>query len=105
MDHPRETTIDGVRYRQVDEFGPIKIVVLERGFIYVGRTEPANEEITIHGARSLIRWGTSHHLGELHDGPLKDTKLGASCTVRARLDQLIHTIEVSQDAWSKHITG
>jgi hypothetical protein len=98
-------TVDGVQYVPLQETGPIKIVVIERGFVYVGRVCPNEKGCTIHGARSLIRWGSSQHLGELVGGPLKETKLGASCTVLVTESQIIHMIEVDQNAWNKHITG
>lgn len=98
--------VNGVKYAPACECGPIKIVVIERGFVYIGRVD-ANEDgsVTIRGARSLIRWGSSQHLGELVNGPLSETKLGASCTVQVRPQQIIHVIEVTQDAWNKHIDG
>ena len=99
----KEITVDGVRYAPVDDSGEIKIVVLERGFVYVGRCsevmDDGGDKITIRDARSIIRWGTTEHLGELVDGPKENTKLGASCTVMARVQQVIHMIEVNQDAW------
>lgn len=99
-----ENIVDGTRFVPVDECGEIQIVVLERGFIYVGRFADSGKAIVIRGARSLIRWGTDQHLGQLFAGPLPKTKLGASCTVRARGSQVIHTMEVDQDAWAHHIS-
>ena len=103
----KEIVVDGVRYAPVEQSGPIKIVVIERGFVYVGRVSNGDgcdgQCVTIHGARSLIRWGSSQHLGELVNGPLENTKLGAACTVRVRESQIIHMIEVSQDAWKQHV--
>ena len=101
----KEIVVDGVKYVPVCECGPIKIVVIERGFVYVGRVEKNDEtgDVTIYGARSLIRWGSSQHLGELVDGPLKNTKLGASCTVLVRQQQIIHMIEVNNGGWNNHI--
>ena len=102
----KELMVDGERFIRASDAqgGPIKIVILERGFVYVGRCrEEGLIHLTIYGARSLIRWGTSKHLGELADGPLDNTKLGDSCTVKVRFPQVIHIIEVSQDAWDKHI--
>ena len=95
-----EITVDGRRYIPADESGEIKIIVLERGFVYVGHYAEDGDKATITDARSLILWGTSEHLGELVGGPKEKTKLGAVCTVTARLSQIIHTIEVSQDGWS-----
>ena len=99
-------TIDGRRYIPVEDAGEIKIVVLERGFIYVGRVDEGDPvDITIRGARALIRWGTENHLGELVNGPLDSNRLGDSCVVKARWNpQVIHRIEVNQDAWASTIS-
>jgi len=100
----KEVTINGRRFVAVEELGEIKLVVLERGFVYVGRVSEAGGITTIRGARSIIRWGTTQHLGEIVNGPLENTKLGASCTVTARTTpQVLHTIEVSQEHWCEYI--
>lgn len=105
----KSIVVDGVTYVPANEGGPIKIVVIERGFVYVGRVEDNDgcdgETVTIRGARSLIRWGSSQHLGELVNGPLENTKLGAPCIVRVRESQIVHVIEVNQDAWKQHTNG
>ena len=101
----KSIVIDGVKYVLASESGPIKIVVIERGFVYVGRVEEDGEtcDVTIHGARSLIRWGSSQHLGELVNGPLESTKLGAPCTVLVRQQQIVYMIEVNNAVWNNHI--
>jgi hypothetical protein len=99
----KELLVDGERFVRVSDCGEIKIVVLDRGFVYVGRYHTDGEQATIYGARSLIRWGTTKHLGELVHGPTGGTKLGESCTVQASRSKVVHTIEVEQDAWNKHI--
>ena len=103
----RRLTIDGVVFVAEEDIakpsGPIKIVVIERGFVYVGRVSTLDAgTLQIEAARSLIRWGSSQHLGELVNGPLENTKLGAACTVLVRNSQVIHMIEANQDGWSKH---
>lgn len=99
-----EVTVDGRRFVPAEECGEIKIVVLKRGFVYVGRHSEADGVTMIRGARSIIRWGTTQHLGELAEGPLSNTKLGASCTVTANTTpQVLHAIEVNQERWNEHI--
>lgn len=95
-------TVDGKKFIEAYS-GPVKIVVLEHGFVYIGRVEMFGEDVAIHSARSLIRWGTQNHLGQLINGPLENTKLGDPCEVLSRLSQVIHLIEVNQDAWNKYI--
>ena len=92
--------VNGIEYVRKDTAGEIKIVVLDRGFVYVGRYSEDGDKITISDARCLVRWGTTKHLGELANGPLANTKLGDPCTVRARISQVIHTIEVNQNDWT-----
>lgn len=92
-------TINGVEYVPAQSQGDIRIVVLDRGFVYVGHYKLIDGEVHIRNARNLIRWGTKAHLGELVYGPLESTKLGANCDVVAPIDRLIHTIEVSQNGW------
>jgi len=100
----KTVTIDGELYVRACDSGEIKIVVLERGFIYVGRVDEEGDPIvTIHGARSIIRWGTTKHLGELANGPLAKTTLGDPCTVQCRIGQVIHMIEVEQHGWKHYV--
>ncbi len=101
----KEVVIDGQRYVRACDSGPIKIVVLERGFVYVGRVdEEGDPVIAIFGARNITRWGTTKHLGELVSGPLENTTLGDPCTVQCRIGQIIHMIEVEQNGWQQHIS-
>lgn len=95
-----EVVIDGKRYVAADSLGgEIKIIVLERGFVYVGQVKEELSHTVIHNARAIIRWGTTKHLGELTNGPLENTKLGDRCTINVKDSKIIHTIEVNQNAW------
>lgn len=91
--------IDGTVYVAKKDLGNTKIVVLDKGFVYVGQLEMMDDRIVIHNARCIIRWGTDGHLGQLKDGPLKGTTLGAACEVEAFKHSVIHMIEVDADAW------
>lgn len=77
------------------------IVVLARGFVYVGDVTRGDGEIIITNARNVRRWGTSAGLGQLAmKGPQPNTKLDAAGTVRAPLSALIHTIDCEANAWA-----
>ena len=70
----KEITVDGVKFVEAGQGdSPIKIVVLEGGFVYVGYVRAEGKAMDIGPARCLIRWGTTGHLGELADGPLENT--------------------------------
>ena len=99
----KEIVVDGVVYVPKEPpSGEIKIVVLERGFVYVGRYSEDGDKVTITGARALIRWGTSKHIAELVNGPLPNTKMGDRCTLTARVSQVVYCVEVDNDKWTTH---
>lgn len=60
-----------------------QIVVLDRGFVYVGNVTEHDEHIIIENARNIRKWGTSNGLGELRNGPLNATILDDCGTVQA----------------------
>ena len=103
MSKPDVIKIDEVeyvrKYTQEGCKGGIKIVVLDRGFVYVGRVEVGSDFVTITQAKNIRYWGTSKGLGELVNGPLSGTKLDSVGTVKAPLRALISLIDVEQKAW------
>lgn len=103
MSKPETIKIDDVEYVRKDSApsnGDIKIVVLDRGFVYVGRVTLDGDFVVIAGAKNIRKWGTTKGLGELINGPLANTVLDAVGTVRAPLRALIHMIEVEQTKWN-----
>lgn len=78
-----------------------QIVVLDRGFVYVGDVRQAGDFIVIENAKNVRRWGTTKGLGELAaNGPLPNTKLDDAGTVRAPLRALISLIACEASAWA-----
>lgn len=60
----------------IANMGPQQIVIMDRGWVLVGKTSESGENIEITDARCIRYWGTSRGLGELaEDGPTKTTKL------------------------------
>ena len=92
-------TINGIEYVPKIVNGNIRIVVLDRGFVYVGHVTEYDDHIEVKNARSIIRWGTSKHLAELVNGPLSETKLGDCCDFIAYRGSVVHMISVNQDKW------
>ena len=77
------------------------IIVLERGFVFVGDASSDDKWIRIAGARSIIRWGTKSHLAELaNGGPQPNTKLGDPSDVKAPLGSLIAILPVDAAKWN-----
>ena len=73
--------IDGTEYVPVTEAPeptPWKIVVLQRGWVFVGRytLDPDTQIVTLTDSRNIRVWGTTRGLGELaQSGPTESTKL------------------------------
>ena len=75
------------------------IVVLDRGFVYVGLVSIDDRWLYIEHAANIRRWGTTRGLGELASGPRPETKLDPAGNVQAPLTALIHLIEVEARKW------
>lgn len=68
------------------------IVVLDRGFVYVGTVTDEGEYLRITNASNIRYWGTKKGLGELTKGPLPETKLDPIGEVLAPKRALIHLV-------------
>lgn len=66
------------------------IVVLDRGFVYVGDVTIDGDFVNITNAKNIRYWGTKNGLGELTKGPLPETKLDPIGEVKAPLRAVIH---------------
>ena len=78
-----------------------QIVVLERGFVYVGDAVTDGTWCTITNASNVRRWGTSKGLGELAaSGPLPNTKLDPAGTVKAPMRSVIAMLSCEAARWA-----
>lgn len=101
-----EIEINKVKYVRKDSVsktehtGDIKIVVLQRGWVYIGRFEKTGNDCKLHNASCIQTWGTTKGLAELVNGATSSTKLN-KCEGVVEFDWLIvvHTITVNQSAW------
>lgn len=103
----KEIEINGVKYVEkgsVSEHknfdGDIKIVVLQRGWIYIGRFERNGNDCKLHNAFNIRVWGTTKGLPELVHGATASTKLD-KCEGVVEFDWLtvVHTITVDKSKW------
>lgn len=72
-----------------------QIVVLDRGFVYVGEAAIENEFVILTNARNIRRWGTTAGLGELVNGPLKGTVVDACRDLLIPMRAVIHLMSVN----------
>jgi len=70
-----------------------QIVVVDRGFVYVGNVTIEGDMCRIKNARNVRKWGTTKGLGELVDGPTKDTVLDFYGEVLVPMKAVIHFIK------------
>ena len=76
------------------------VVVLDRGFVYVGDVECDSNWCVVSNAHNIRVWGTTEGLGELvRNGPTPKTKLDAVGTVRAPIRAVISVIDSEADKW------
>ena len=79
-----------------------QIVILDRGFVYVGDVATEGDWLVIRNAKNVRRWGTTKGLGELaKSGPLTNTLLDPAGTVRAPLRAVIGLVECEASSWTK----
>jgi hypothetical protein len=67
--------VDGIEYAPVKDSGEIKIVILQRGHVAVGRFNRDGSDCVLKDASIIRVWGTTKGLGELRSGPTPKTVL------------------------------
>lgn len=84
----------------VENSGDWKIVVLQRGWVAVGKYYRDGTDCRLEDAKIIRRWGTTKGLGELAlEGPLSDTKLEESGVIRFHLGAEICRMDC-KTSWS-----
>lgn len=96
------TTDQGTPERQDDR--PIRIVILQRGWIFVGRIDYDGDDMYVLHDASVIRfWGTKKGLGEIATGgPITDkTVLDPAGTVRFHVLTIVAQLDADYEKWTK----
>jgi len=98
-----EIKIDGTTYVPKDFVktynGVIKIAILQRGWVFIGRWERNGNDCKLHNASCIRIWGTTKGLGELIEGPTSSTKLDPSGTVEFDYLTVVATLTVNENKW------
>lgn len=82
--------------------GRIEIVILDRGWVVVGKVDISGEEVTISSGYVVRYWGTVKGLGEIAEGgPTSKTILDKTPTVRTVLRAVIARLEANQEKWGQ----
>lgn len=105
MSHPETIKIDEVEYVRKDAKavpdGPIKIVILQRGWVMIGHFSQEGTKCRLDNAAVIRKWGTTKGLGEIADGgPTKDTVLDKTPPVEFHELTVIATIQCRAEKWN-----
>jgi|TARA_Y100000310_G_scaffold60043_1_gene55420 hypothetical protein len=102
---PTTIRIDETEYVRADQVtadhsnSPVRIVIAQRGWVFVGRYTRDDERVTLSNARVIRKWGTSKGLGELVNGPLSGTTLDPAGFVELHELAVVATLAADADAW------
>lgn len=102
---PPSLVIDGVEFVRADSVKPVgpsewRIVIAQRGWVFVGRFEQNGEEITLHDASTIRTWGTTKGLGQLAlEGKQTGTKLDKAGTVKLHVLGVVATFDTAHTSW------
>lgn len=98
-----EVIIDGIAYVKKEEAknSPIKIVILQRGWVVIGKyTEEENDMCLLTSAKVIRSWGTTKGLGELAlNGKQTDTILDETGIVRFHKLTSVFIIDCNETKW------
>ena len=104
-----ELVIDGTTYVPKDSVkeneSDIKIIILQRGWIMVGRFERNGSDCKLHNASVIRSWGTTKGIGEIAGGgPNINTKLDKTNGV-VNFDYLtvVATVDCNNEKWKSHV--
>jgi hypothetical protein len=110
MSHPETIKIDNVEYVRKDSVissdSPIKIVILQRGWVVVGRFSQEGHNCKLDNAAVIRKWGTTKGLPEIAlDGPTKNTVLDKLLSMPIRFHELtvIAMIDCEASKWIAHL--
>lgn len=81
------------------DFSGTHIVAADRGFVWVGEVERSGDCLLIHNAKNIRRWGTTKGIGELVNGPTKDTVLDFQGEVIVPWNAIIHITKCASGSW------
>lgn len=99
----KEVTINGVAYVPKDEAppaSPVRIVVLQRGWVAVGRFHQEGPNCTLTNAHVVRIWGTTKGLAEIaSDGPTSKTVLDAAGTMRFHELTIVAMLDCEASKW------
>ena len=107
MSKPKTISIDNELYVRASEVQPVEhdgdlsIVILQRGWVMVGRLAIDGDMCKLHNASNVRKWGTTAGLPELAErGPQENTILDeASGLIQFHIMTTIAIIACNESSW------
>lgn len=101
-------TVDGEVYVKESATEPknsnIKIVILQRGWVFIGRWSEDGDKCALDNAYVIRRWGTTDGLGELAlGGKNSDTKLDKAGRVEFHRLTIVATLNAKEELWEREL--
>ena len=79
----------------------IKIVVVDRGWVFVGKVFKDDESLLLKNAYIIRRWGTTKGLGQLCiEGKLSDTILDKCIDIEIPIKSVIVIFDCDETKWN-----
>lgn len=101
MNHNQHAAVRHNKKENMAKKSPLRIVVLHRGWVVMGRVSATKDEVTITDASTIRRWGTTTGLGQLaRDGKQPNTVLDACPTVRVHPLAIIQQMDCNEKKWA-----
>lgn len=86
-----------------EDNGKIKIVILQGGWVMIGRFYQDEHYCTLKDGYTIRQWGTSEGLGELAEkGALEKTILDKNPEVKFHELTVVAALLCDEKAWKKH---
>lgn len=104
----KSITVDGIEYVPKGSLQPsnskIKIVILQRGWVVVGRWSKKGDDCSLDDASVIRSWGTSNGIGQLAlEGPQTNTKLDPVGHVDFHILTTVAVINCNEAKWKTEL--
>jgi hypothetical protein len=110
MSKPDTMMIDEVKSVRADSIpenknlsSDVRIVILQRGWVAVGRFSKEGSDCRLEKASIIRKWGTEKGLGQLISGPLPNTILDTCGTLQFHELAIVATLDCEVGKWSQHL--
>ena len=86
--------------------GGYRIVVLQRGWVAVGKFSQEGSDCQLDNAAIIRIWGTSKGLPEIVDGPINGKTVLDKSPRPIRFHELtaVLSLDASEEGWKKHLS-